>query len=1120
MSKLKSSLYSTSILTASSLSTRSKILAAGLLLMLSSNANAKAASTCRANTPLYNPAAEISTKISHERKLLELNYMQPIFAKENSLPLLDLKLKLDNYNSKEVNIGLAYRHNFKDNFILGAYTYFDHRNTGDDLSVNGLTFGVEMLSKYVDVRSNFYLPQNKSKKVANNNRKYLEITGSSIYLLSGGHLYETSLKGYDLEVGVPLFAFSDDLNEKFGTKIYAARYGFTGKGIKPINGTRFRLTQNLMEYYCCQDSYNLYLTAETQSDKIRKRQNFVGIGLKIAFNDRNNRYKRKPGSLQHRMMDTIIRDVDIVTTSSPARQNAQMLHSGGKPHNEQGIVEVDGNMDFAGGGISEQEAKVIFPEIFNGSKTSKKIGRVDVYEDKRVQNGNLVSRVILVKDGHVVVADTETVREISKFKVAARTLQAFARFNALRRKAAASREHSAYMAARAARQQQATQQHVSAQAAAQAAGATRFQNIFRGYAARAEAQRRAEQRRMAQEAAQAAHQRAERIALEKRRAAAATAAAQRSADAAQVAADHRAEVQRRKAEAVAKIKTAEKIQKLFRGNQGRVEAKRVVLENRRAAAATAAAEATRQRTERIALEKRRAVAVASAARVSADLRAEAERAKAAAKIQSIYRSHAAASNYSKFKDAAEMVQRATRISLAKQHVQELKKQKKREEFAAQKLQLLFRGYQVKLAEQAKQSKLEEAAAQTLQNVYRGYKNELELRAVQHQIQEGFDKFSESGESRVDNRKDVLQHKLLLEAQRIVLEQRYDELVQFEQEWYNFQRKSVGLDEDVVKKAVTRIQAMWRARKIAQQRVQKLQEQERKKQLAASQALQSAYHGYPENIAIKWNPVSRNLLGDFETVGDSSVLDRDKDRVALLDQNELGVENVAPNLGVSGDKAKISRLEKRRTSIVEEKKRKGELGENQKQDKKSKSNLFVIFSDLEELKSGVTTIKSPPLKDVSNKQYKPTPEDKLRLKKVVKGFAFPKSALDGVASSEEFVDQENPGSHIKHTFSLPSIVNGKKEKGLKRTKELSDRARSLPIMPNFVVSSRVREIETPFGTKQPENLGSVLRVRGESQVQAKTGGRNLQELFVVRKSVKPLPGVTKVKHDKEGRREED
>ncbi len=240
---------------------------------------------------------------------------------------LDLKLKLDNKRSKEVNLGLVYRYNYDDKAILGTYAYFDHRYTGGNFSVSGLTAGAEVLSKYIDARANIYIPQNKRKKTSHNSKKTVEIDGTSIFAISGGHRYESSLKGYDIEVGTPVFAFSDSLNEKFGTKIHVARYSFTAKNVKPITGTRFRVEQDLGETWLGDSRYRFHISAETQFDKVRKRQNFIGLGLKVTFNDKQNAYKKKSNSLNHRMMETVIRDVDIVTESNveaPTRSNFYM----------------------------------------------------------------------------------------------------------------------------------------------------------------------------------------------------------------------------------------------------------------------------------------------------------------------------------------------------------------------------------------------------------------------------------------------------------------------------------------------------------------------------------------------------------------------------------------------------------------------------------------------------------------------------------------------------------------------------------------------------------------------------------------------------------------------------
>lgn len=286
----------------------------------------------KANEPTYeyNPAAELTTKFSKGRNIGELNYMQPFMANDNYLPLLDIKVKLDNQKSKEVNLGLAYRYNYDDKAILGTYAYFDHRRTGSNFSINGLTAGVEVLSKYIDARANIYVPQNKRKKLAHNNNKSVEIKGTSIFAVSGGHKYESALRGYDIEVGTPLFAFSDSLNEKLGTKVHVARYSFKAKNVKPIVGTRFRIEQDLGKIWAGDNSYKFHISAETQFDKVRKRQNFVGLGVKVAFNDKKNSYKKKPSGLSHRMMETIIRDVDIVTESATEAPSIHNFYMNGK----------------------------------------------------------------------------------------------------------------------------------------------------------------------------------------------------------------------------------------------------------------------------------------------------------------------------------------------------------------------------------------------------------------------------------------------------------------------------------------------------------------------------------------------------------------------------------------------------------------------------------------------------------------------------------------------------------------------------------------------------------------------------------------------------------------------
>ncbi len=260
----------------------------------------------------YTSTMELSTKNSKNRNIIELDYMKPIWDYENRLIILDTKLKADNHQSKEINLGLVHRNNFNDNVIIGVYGYFDYRRTGTGFNVSGITLGAEALSQYLDARVNLYLPFKDKKKICHNNKKTVEIKGTSIFAITGGHKYEYAHKGYDIEVGGPIFGFSENINEKIGTKLFVARYDFRAKGVKSIIGTRFRLEQKLGSMQLREHRLNFTLNAETQYDKVRKRQSYIGLGAKLELNNNN---KKPLKGLNNRMMDTVIRDVDIVTES-------------------------------------------------------------------------------------------------------------------------------------------------------------------------------------------------------------------------------------------------------------------------------------------------------------------------------------------------------------------------------------------------------------------------------------------------------------------------------------------------------------------------------------------------------------------------------------------------------------------------------------------------------------------------------------------------------------------------------------------------------------------------------------------------------------------------------------
>ena len=249
----------------------------------------------------YTPILDFSATRYKARSIVEADLMLPVWQQHNALTVVDLKYKNDR-KSYEYNLGLVYRYNNNDQYIFGIYNYFDHRKTENNLYVNQWTVGSEILSRYFDARLNFYIPQNK-KKIVSTQPKELKRSGTAIYAIDGGKFQEHTLLGYDIELGTPLFALSPKLDEKLGTKIFLAKYDFTRKKVVKNSGVRLRLEQQILE----NNQFILTLHLGTHYTNQKKWDNFIGFNIRVPLSDT---YRRKT-KMQKRMMDIVVRDVDI-----------------------------------------------------------------------------------------------------------------------------------------------------------------------------------------------------------------------------------------------------------------------------------------------------------------------------------------------------------------------------------------------------------------------------------------------------------------------------------------------------------------------------------------------------------------------------------------------------------------------------------------------------------------------------------------------------------------------------------------------------------------------------------------------------------------------------------------
>ena len=192
----------------------------------------------------------------------------PVWGDNEDIVFLNPHLRLDDKNSREVNVGLGYRRLlFSDRLILGANVYYDTMRSRHEFGYQQVGFGLEALSKWLDVRFNYYQPVNDRRNRIKSLDKYS--FGSTDLLVSHG--YEEALKGFDAEVGV-LVPFISNYVE---TRAYVGGYWYDSEIRQDIEGRKYRI-----EVRPCR---LVNLQVEVKNDYLRETDTFIGGYFDIPF---------------------------------------------------------------------------------------------------------------------------------------------------------------------------------------------------------------------------------------------------------------------------------------------------------------------------------------------------------------------------------------------------------------------------------------------------------------------------------------------------------------------------------------------------------------------------------------------------------------------------------------------------------------------------------------------------------------------------------------------------------------------------------------------------------------------------------------------------------------------
>lgn len=291
------------------------------------------------NDQLYSAYTAWEIKPGNERVLGDGQIMVPLWQTTESLLFADLRGQMDDQQSYEGNWGMGFRQIRNESWILGVYGYYDLRHTEFGNDFNQATFGLEALSVEWEARVNGYIPETGSKSVSSLNSA--GISNGTIVVRAGE---ERAYHGVDAEIGKLLNDWCDGDVELRG---YLGGYHFdTNAGGYPhISGPRGRVELRAYDLNWLGEGSRVTIGGELQWDEVRDTQVFGMLRVRIPLGP--EQHARQLTRLERRMLDRIVRDVDVVAHAQGGPEEAAINPLTGREFGQVEVVDANGNLQTA-----------------------------------------------------------------------------------------------------------------------------------------------------------------------------------------------------------------------------------------------------------------------------------------------------------------------------------------------------------------------------------------------------------------------------------------------------------------------------------------------------------------------------------------------------------------------------------------------------------------------------------------------------------------------------------------------------------------------------------------------------------------------------------------------------
>ena len=181
--------------------------------------------------------------------------------------------------------------------IVGVNAFYDGRNT-DVRYYNQAGFGVELLRRNWELRSNVYLPVGQRRTQVGDTGFYNPQFVNTNISLDRTFTNESSMGGFDVEVGRQLPSWFEAVR----TSAYAGFYHYDAPGMQSANGVRGRLESWIGE--------NVSLNLQIENDAVTNTT--VSGGISFHWGG-VSRAARQADPLSAKLGDRVVRAPDIIT---------------------------------------------------------------------------------------------------------------------------------------------------------------------------------------------------------------------------------------------------------------------------------------------------------------------------------------------------------------------------------------------------------------------------------------------------------------------------------------------------------------------------------------------------------------------------------------------------------------------------------------------------------------------------------------------------------------------------------------------------------------------------------------------------------------------------------------